>query len=998
MRKIYLKASVLMVALILFSFSNLIAQNVSGVINDENGEPLPGASVLVVGTTNGTTTDFDGNYSIDISDDQATNGQFTLSASFMGYKNFDQTFSVGSDQTWSPSLQPDAAVLADVIVIGYGTVKKEDATGSVSAISSKDFNAGAISSPQDLMVGKTAGVQITSDGGAPGSASTIRIRGGSSMNASNDPLIVIDGVPIDTEGVTGMQNPLNTVNPNDIETFTVLKDASATAIYGSRASNGVIIITTKQGKKGGKIKLNYTGNVSVATPANVLELMDANQYRTFIKDHYGAGSEADLRANEYHSVDTDWQDQIYRTAISTDHNIAMTGGLEDLPYRLSLGYTAQQGIVKTSAMDRLTVGLNLTPSFLDDHLKVSINTKYMNVKNNFSNDGAIWSASRFDPTKPVNESGAPHNRYGSYYTWVDGSGNPVPIATMNPVAQLNLQNNSSTVNRYILNAKVDYKLHFAPYLTATVNVGLDGSQSDGSTVTQPEAAWSSPNTPGRAGGQSPYTQNKTNKTLDMYLSYNDNFGKNNVKVMGGYSWQHFYREGNSATYDYNENTEITPYREYKAQNYLVSYFGRAEYNYDSKYLINATVRADGTSRFSKDNRWGIFPAVGLAWRLSQEDFLSGSETLNNLKVRLGWGITGQQGVSADLPYQGPYVESNNTAMYPWGGSYINTLRPDGYDENIKWEETTTYNFGVDYGFLNDKFSGSLELYYRETKDLLNTIPVPAGANLTNLLLTNVGSLQNSGVEFNIVYRAIVKDDLYWDIGFNATYNINQITQLSHNDDPSFLGNQTGGIAGGTGSTIQINSVGYPTNSFFVYEQVYDASGNPLEGVYVDHDGNGIYNDNDKVRISQAAPTTLLGINSRLEYKNWDFSFSGRAQLGGTVYNNNKSNIGVKQDTYNSGGNYMSNRLPSAATGFNSYQFWSSHYLEDASFFRMDNISVGYMFDNISNGDVSLKVNLTAQNVFVISKYGGVDPEVSSGIDNNFYPRPRTFMLGVNLGF
>jgi len=987
-----------MVMLTLFSFTSLIAQNISGVIKDENGEPLPGASVLVVGTTNGTTTDFDGNYTIDVSHQT---GNFSLAVSFMGYQTLTKTFVAGSDQTWSPNLKPDAAVLEDVVVIGYGTVKKADATGSVSAITAKDFNPGAITSPQDLMVGKTAGIQITSTGGAPGAGSTIRIRGGSSMNASNDPLIVIDGVPIDTEGVTGMQNPLNTVNPNDIETFTVLKDASATAIYGSRASNGVIIITTKQGSKGGKIRLNYTGNVSIATPTKLLDVMDASQYRSFVEGLYGPNSanpnpDAITRVNEYSDVNTDWQKEVYRTAVSTDHNISMTGGLKDLPYRLSIGYTAQEGIVNTSSMDRMTVGLNLTPSFFDDHLKLSINTKYMNVKNRFSNDGSIGSSISFDPTKPVRDD--KFSKYGGYYTWIDGSGNPVPIATMNPTALLNLTDNRSTVNRYILNAKIDYKLHFAPSFKATINVGLDGSDSDGNTITQPTAAWASPNDPSRAGGYAPYDQSKSNKTLDMYLTYNNSFGKHTLNVMGGYSWQHFYREGSNVGYNFDQTNEINPYRKYKAQNYLVSYFGRAEYNYDSRYLINATIRADGTSRFSKDNRWGIFPAVGLAWRINNEDFLKNSEVLNNLKIRLGWGITGQQGVTADLPYQGPYIESNNTAMYPWNGGYINTLRPDGYDENIKWEETTTYNFGVDYGFLNDKISGSLELYYRETKDLLNTIPVPAGANLTNMLLTNVGSLQNSGIEFNIDYRPIVTEDLFWEIGANVTYNINQITQLTSNDDPNFLGNQTGGITGGTGSTIQINSVGYPTNSFFVYEQVYDEHGNPLEGVYVDRDGNGVYNDHDKIRLGQAAPTTLLGINSRLEYKNWDFSFSGRMQLGGSIYNNNESTLGVSQDVYNSGGNFLTNRLPSAATGFKTYQYWSSAYIEDASFFRMDNIAVGYKFNNISNGDVNLKVNLTVQNAFLISGYSGIDPEVSSGIDNNFYPRPRTFMLGVNLGF
>jgi len=984
----------LFIVVALFSFSAINAQQmtVSGTVTDAtDGMPLPGVTVAVKGTTIGTITTPDGQYTLNVD-----NGQ-TLVYSFIGYKSQEV---VASNTSVNIALEEDVIGMEEVVVIGYGTVKKEDATGSISSISAKDFNPGAIASPQDLMVGKSAGIQITSTGGAPGAGSTIRIRGGSSLNASNDPLIVIDGVPIDTEGVAGMQNPLNVVNPNDIESFSVLKDASATAIYGSRASNGVIIITTKKGAKGSGLKVNYSGNFSVSSAANLLDVMDGSQYREFITNTYGEGSDAVERLNQYPDQNTDWQDEIYRVAMGTDHNVSLSGAYKDLPYRLSVGYTDQQGIIETSAMNRTTVGLNLNPTLFDNHLKVGINTKYMFVQNTFSNDGAIGGAVSFDPTKPVYD---PNSPFGGYYTWsaVDeetGQINPVTIATMNPVAQLNLHDNQSDVHRYILNAKFDYSLHFFPAITATLNLGYDGSNSEGRTITQPTAPWSSPNDPERAGGYAPYTQDKENKTLDFYVNYLGDFGQHNLKVMGGYSWQHFYRKGDNVTYNYDKTNEVTPYRAYEAQNYLVSFFGRAEYNYDNKYLVNFTMRADGTSRFSEDNRWGMFPAVGFAWRLINEDFLQGSEVVSDLKLRLGWGITGQQGVTADLPYQGPYVSSNNTAMYPWDGGYVNTLRPDGYDENIKWEETTTYNIGVDYAFLNNKFSGSAEFYFRETKDLLNTVPIAAGANLTNLLLTNVGSLENTGVELGLTYRPIVRGDFYWEIGTNFTYNQNKITKLTTSDDPTFLGNQVGGIAGGTGSTIQINSVGYPANSFFVYQQVYDEDGQPLEGVYVDQNEDGVLNDFDKVRVGQSAPTTLVGINSRLEYKEWDFSFSGRMQFGASVYNNNASTMGVKQDTYNSGGNYLSNRLPMAADGFNTYQYWSSHYIEDASFFRMDNVSVGYSFNNIKNGDIRLRVSLTGQNLFVISDYDGVDPEVSSGIDNNFYPRPRTFMLGVNLGF
>lgn len=972
------------------------------VVDKTTGEFLPGVTIAVEGTARGTITDFDGNFTLKV------NQGDVLNVSYIGY--ITQKITIESQTRLSVELSTDTKSLEEILVIGYGSVKKEDATGSVEAVSSKDFNAGAISSPQDLLVGKASGVQISSTSGAPGAGSTIRIRGGSSMSASNDPLIVIDGVPMDTEGVSGMQNPLNSINPADIKTFTVLKDASSTAIYGSRASNGVILITTKTGKKAQELKVNYSGNVSVGTPSYKVDVMDAPTYRAFIKNLYGADSDAYANVNKYPNQNTDWQDEIYRTSISTDHNVSLSGGLKNLPYRLSLGYTDQKGILKTSAMQRETVGLNLNPTFFDDQVKVAISAKYMHVENDFANDGAIGGAITYDPTKPVFDETM--SKYGGYTTVVDKDGNPVTIAPSNPVALLEQSTNSSKVDRGIINGKFDYTPKFFSDLTATLNLGLDVSHSKGTRTTDVTAAWSSPNDPKRAGEYAPYSQNKNNQTLDFYLTYSKTLEDHKVKVMGGYSYQEFYRDGKNITYNAAQTDITTPEGLDENLNRLVSFFGRAEYSYKQKYLLNVTMRADGTSKFKEGNKWGYFPAFGLAWKVKQEDFLKDVEAISSLKVRVGWGLTGQQGVKEDAPYLGTYTGSNGTALYPWvkpDGSieYISTSRPNGYDENIKWEETETYNVGIDFGFFDEKLSGSVEWYYRKTNDLLSAVPVSAGANFTNLLLTNVGNLTNQGVEFNVNYNAITTEDLNWTVGANMTYNVNEITKLTATDDPSFLGNATGGISGGTGSTIQMNSVGYPTNSFFVYEQVYDKDGRPLEGVYVDQNQDGIINDFDKIHKGQGAPKWMVGLNTRLQYKNWDFAMSGRFQFGASIYNNNASTRGVKQDTYNSGGNFLSNRLPMAQTGFNKTQYWSSHYIENADFFKLDNVSLGYTFKDFSKVISSIRVNATAQNLFIISNYTGVDPEittvsptgdVSVGIDNNFYPRSRTYMLGVNIAF
>lgn len=1002
MRKVHHKAIALMFALALISFTNLMAQKVSGKVTDESGNPLPGAAIVVVGTAYGTVTDTNGDYSIQINEDEIEGVKYTLSVNFVGFNRIEREFTKGSDYTWNPQLEPNAELLKDVVVIGYGKVKKDDATGSVTAISSKDFNPGAIASPQDLLTGKISGVQITSGGGAPGSGSTIRIRGGSSMSASNDPLIIIDGVPLATDDVAGMRNPLNTINPNDIETFTVLKDASATAIYGSRASNGVILITTKKGKAG-KTKFSYVGNMSVASPAGQLDVMDADQYRSFVTDMYGEGSTA---TNLLGAANTNWQDEIFSTSISTDHNFSASGAVaEKVPFRASVGYSNQNGILNTSKLERYTGSLNVNPSFFDDYLKVAANMKLMKVDNTFANGGAVGSAVAFDPTQPVYTDSYGDRSYGGYTTWTDVNGLPIPIAPFNPVAMLNMHDDNSDVWRYILSAKVDYKLHFLPSVTASLNLAIDGSSSDG-TIYEPDTApWTYQEDGGEliGGADNQYTQDKSNKLLDFYLTWQPNLGdKNTLKVMGGYSWQHFYREGWSKNSNLRGDADHTTETNYKSENFLVSFMGRAEYGLLDRYLFTLTVRQDGSSRFAGDNHWGLFPAGAFAWKIKNESFLSDVEAISDMKLRFGWGITGQQNITgSDYPAIALYTKSQNVnALYPWGNpnNWIYTMRPEDYDPNLKWEETSTLNLGLDFGLFNQRITGNFDVYSRETKNLINTIPLAAGG-LKNIRTTNVGNLTNKGVEVGLDFKIISQKDMFLSFGANYTFNKNEITKLTNIEDPNYLGVETGGISGGVGSMIQIHSVGYPTYSYFVYEQVYDNNGNPLEGVYVDRNKDGAINNFDKYRYKQSAPLHMIGLNLHFEYKNIDFSTSGRVQLGNYVYNNNQSTNGIRQNTYTSAG-FLSNRLTSAnsPTGFNDYQYWSDMYVQNASFFRMDNMTVGYNFKGLAKDKLSLRISLTGQNLFVISDYTGLDPEVGNGIDNNFYPRPRTFVFGVNLGF
>ena len=1009
MLKKFITSTAMLVLLLFWGMSTAMAQNgtVRGTIVDaSDGSPLPGATVLVKGTTNGTVTDMNGKFSIQVK------GNAVLVFSYVGYQT--QEMSVKPNSTVNVKLKPSAASLNELVVIGYGTVKKKDATGSVTAIGSKSFNKGAITSPSDLLAGKVAGLQITTNGGAPGSGTTIRIRGGSSLSASNDPLIVVDGVPLASSGIAGMRNPLNSINPQDIATFTVLKDASATAIYGSRASNGVIIITTKKGRLGQPLRVNYTGTFSFYTSPKKINVFSPSAYKSLIKERYAGQNDV---LNLLGNSSTNWQDQIFQNAFGMDHYISLTGSTKTLPYRVSVGFNNTDGILKTDNLKRTTLAVSLTPSFFKDHLKVTFNIKGTFVKNHFADQGAIGAAAQFDPSKPIKSDstytvyfnkpdGTPDStttNYGGYYTWTQANGSPVKLATTNPVALLNLTNNSSNVNGLLGNLKLDYKLHFFPDLSAHLNLAYDHSKSTGAYIVPTYASWVYD--PVHGGGvRNDYTQQKKNDLLDFYLDYNKDVKSINstFNAMVGYSWQHFWRKDYSlnGNFDHTWNMDTI---NHPTEYYLVSFFGRFNYSFKSKYLLTFTLRDDGTSRFSPDHRWGLFPALALAWRINEEPWLKNSKVLSQLKLRLGYGVTGQQNIGrGNYPYLPRYTLSQTNAAYQLGNQFYLTLRPEGYNPDIKWEETTTYNAGLDYGFLDGRIYGSLDFYYRKTKDLLNFIPIPAGSNLTNYLLTNIGDLENKGIEFSVNAVAISKKNLSWSVGFNISSNKNKITKLTATSNPDYLGVAVGGISGGVGNTVQMHSVGYPAYSFYVYQQVYDQNGKPIEGLYVDRNGDGQITDADRYHYEDPAPKFYFGISSDLRYKNWDFSFSGRANFGNYVYNNVSSNMGVYRFLYHPEGPYLANITTDVSkAGFYNPQYLSDYYVQNASFFRMDNMTLSYNFQNMNKSDknpINLGLSFTINNAFVITKYTGLDPEVSNGIDNNIYPRPTTYVLGVNLQF
>ncbi|MBK9338605.1 MAG: SusC/RagA family TonB-linked outer membrane protein [Lewinellaceae bacterium] len=985
MKYFKLKPLIALACFVLLGSSIAFSQRqISGTVTDgENGEPLIGASVRAVGAPAGSVTDIEGRYTFAVPD-----GVTQIEVSYTGYTS--QTFDIGTTNVRDVVLLP-GLLLEETVVIGYGVVKKEDATGAILAVGTKDFNKGAINSPQELIVGKIAGVQVTPNAD-PGGGATIRIRGGSSLSASNDPLIVIDGVPVGNETVSGDRNPLNIINPNDIETFTVLKDASATAIYGSRASNGVIIITTKKGSLKRKIGVDYSNNFSFSTPANRREVLDGDAYRALIAERFPDSNHparALLGTNS-----TDWQDEIYQTAFGMDHNLAVAGGIGSFPYRVSLGFTDRDGILKTDNFNRLTGAVNLTPTFFDNRLQVSANLKAMRTNNFFANRGAIGAAILFDPTKPVLDANSP---YGGYFTHLQTDGTPNTLAQVNPVAQLFMQNDESTVNRYVGNVQVDYRFGFLPELRANLNVGYDKSDSEGSVKTPVNYAggYRRDDQGNDDGGSTrTYTQERKNELVEFYLNYVKPIGNTKLDVMGGYSWQHFYFEDSSRTVSARNTRVIDPGFFNPREYYLLSLFGRLNYTINDRYLFTFTLRRDGTSRFSPDNRWGMFPSAAFAWKII--DGRNGF--MNKLKLRLSYGETGQQDIGTDYyPYLARYQSSLPTADYQLGDQYYTTVRPNGYDAKIKWEQTATYNAGLDYEILNGRVFGSLEYYFRKTTDLINFIPVAAGTNLTNFITTNVGDLENRGVELSINTIPYQTDKATWEIGANFTANRNKITRLTATDDPNYRGVATGGIDGGVGNNIQIHSVGFPANSFYVYEQVYNEDGLPIEGLFVDRNEDGQITPADQYRFKKPVADLLVGFYTSLTVGRFDISTGGRASFGNFVYNNGQSNQTAFNNLYQSTG-YLNNIQTSyTGIGFDVPSYFSDHFIQEASFLRFDHVTLGYNFAKVRFFR-NLRIYGSVQNPILITNYQGIDPEVFNGIDNNLYPRAVTYLFGLNASF
>ncbi len=979
-----LNVLILLLSLLLSNFAMAQTVLTGKVADNSSGEALPGVSIVVKGTTNGTISDVDGNFTL-----KANKGDI-IQFSFVGYKMQEVTV---QDQTMlSVALVPTNEQIDEVVVIGYGQVKKSDATGSVVAVSSKDFNRGAISSPQDLLVGKSAGVVITTAGGAPGGGSTIRIRGGSSLNASNDPLIIIDGVPIDNNNISGSSNFLTFVNPNDIETFTVLKDASATAIYGSRASNGVILITTKKGKSGSPVKITYDVNTSLSSAIKYMDVYSGDELRQIAHDHidlFGADNLSKLGTQN-----TNWQKEIFRTAFSHDHNISLTGADKNMPYRVSIGYTDQEGILKNTDMNRVTGSLSLEPSFFENDLKVSLNLKGMATNNNFGDTGAIGSAINMDPTQPVMDG---NPKSAGYFQWPNYGAN---LGTSNPLEQALAVDNRSNVQRVVASAKFDYKLPFIPGMMATLNMATDYTKSVGHN-NRPTTSPSTLVTP-YWGKLNDYSGKNYNDLFDFYLNYSKTLANiaSKIDATAGYEWQHFKRESDSYTRGYIDSDHPTTQEDRnltRTENYLVSFFGRVNYTLKDRYLLTFTLRDDGSSRFAKGNRWGLFPSAALAWKIKDEGFLKDSKTISDLKLRLGWGITGQQDITKnDYPAQASYIISLPGNYYPIDGEFLPTLRPNAYDPNIKWEQTTTQNAGLDFGFAKNRITGSVDVYKRVTDDLLNSVTIPSGSNFSNRLMTNVGSLENKGAEVSLNLEAISSKDVSLSFGFNVTYNENKITKLLLTDDPTYIGVLEGGDSF-TGA-LQVTRVGYPAHSFFMNKQVYNANGNPIEGLYVDLSGLGgtVSGTNaDKYIFKNPAPDVLVGFSFRFNYKDFDLSASSRGSIGNYVYNQVAS--GASYDQMYQIGYWKNFPTYLSDTKFVKRQFTSDYFIENASFFKLDNISAGYTLNNLIDR-LNARVSFTVQNAFTITKYKGLDPEVPNGIDNNFYPRPRTFMLGISLSY
>jgi len=991
MKTIYKK---LLFLLLLLPFCALAQNKVEGTVLDlVSGQPIPGANVTIGESATGTSTDFDGKF-------QLNNVKPTdvLSISYMGYRT--KTVTVGSQKVLTIKLEEDSNQLKEVVVqVGYGSVKKKDATGSVSQISSKEFNKAINVTPESLLTGRMSGVNVTAPG-APGAKADIRIRGGSSLSASNEPLIILDGLPLSNTTPNGSTSILSTIDPNDIESFTVLKDASAAAIYGSRAANGVIVITTKKGTKGG-VKVNFSSQIGVNSIANTVDVLNAEQFRSFINEK-GTDAQKALMG----TASTNWQDEIFQTALTANNNISASGALFDtLPVRLSVGNINNPGILKNTSFERTTVSLSLNPSFFDNHLKLDINGNLSFGKNRFQDEGAvIGSAISFDPTQSVYD---PSSRYGGYFEWLEPNGNLPLLPARNPVARLNQDERRATSTRKWGNIRLDYKFHFLEDLRFIAEAGIDSFSSQGYTEVSTESALGyQPNAYSSGkwvnyGNYNSYTDDLQNKNLNAYFNYVKELGKFKIDATAGYNYQLFQREQykSGEVRQPNPNEDVITDPDINLQ----SFFGRLNLGYESRYLLTLNYRRDGTSRFSEDNRWGNFGGVAFAWNIAEEEFLKDNETFSTLKLRLGYGTTGQQDISAQYDYLRRVTLGTINTQYIFGGVVYKTARPEGYNENIKWEELAETNIGLDYGFFDDRISGSINYFDKKSSDLLADVLVPDGANLRNQGFNNIGSLRTKGIEFSIQSDIIKNDNLNWNLGFNVTHLDQEITDLGETV-PGFTGYMVGdNINGGQGNKILINSVGYDPNSFFVFEQLYDANKKPIQGAYVDRNKDGKISDDDRYRFHKPTADYTFGLNTTLNYKKFDFSMNWRASLGNYIFDNVNSANGYSDaalrrqtDLANITTDYLNTGFTYEDNGTRRYL--SNYYIKDASFIKLDNVVLGYTFDKELLKVASMRLSFGVQNVLILTKYDGIDPEKFNGIDGAVYPRARTFLFGVNANF
>jgi len=983
MKTIYKK---LLFLVLLLPFCAIAQNKVEGtVLDNASGQPIPGANVTIGGSTTGTSTDFDGKF-------QLNNVKPTdvLTISYMGYQT--KTITVGSKTSFIIKIDEDANQLQEVVVqVGYGSVKKKDATGAVTVLGTKDFNKGPVVSADQMITGKVAGVQITNGGGSPGGDVTIRIRSGSSLTANNDPLYVVDNVPVATGGVEGGKNPLSTINPNDIESISILKDASATAIYGSRASNGVVLITTKKGKAG-ELKVNYNGNFQVSQIRNQVDALSTADFTAYV-NKYGSAKQKGLIGD----ATTNWQDEIYRTAIGTDHNINAMGGSDNVTYRISAGYGDFDGILERDNMKKTSLNASLVGNFFDKHLKVELNSNTSYTKSNYSNTDAIGNAVGFDPSQPV------RNADGKYFQWYE-NGELIQLANRNPVALIDQFNKYGEFFRSTGNVQFEYKMHFLPELKAVANFGYDRmqGQSYGNTALDYLDGVDGSG----AGDTYRNEESRNNKVMDLYLNYNKTVESINTvfDVTGGYTYQDFRDSKEKTSYNYQNDTNnkelFTPTRVN-----LQSFFARANVTIADKYLLTMSYRRDGTSRFTEDNRWSNFPAVAVGWKINEENFLKDVTVISSLKLRGGWGITGQQDIGKQYPSVPLYLGSNGQAQYQIGNTFYTTYRPQPYNSNLKWEQTTTINAGIDFGFFDNRFSGSADFYQRDTDDLLLFTYNPPFFGFSNQDNYNVGSIRNKGVELSAQVIPVRTDDWEWTIGGNITFQNSEITALT-TSQPDTPGINVGGYSGGTGNTIQNHQVGYAPNSFYVYEQAYGTDGKPLDGVFIDRNGDGLVNEKDKYRFHKPAADVFYGFNTSLTYKNWDMSMNWRGSWGNFNYNNVDSGYGYQQSILiydNSLKNGVEDILYTDFKSLDAKRQESDYYIQDASFLKLDNISLGYSFAKLPKYISSLKLTGSVQNVLIITDYKGLDPEVvtpnsAPGIDNNIYPRPIIYTLGLNCNF